>query len=172
MLTACSKELKTTNILGEDVSDTSISTASSEAESTDVETSSVDEVLDAVDAAKEGTDIVEISEKMFMTQISDIFYNIDDYNGKIIKVQGMYTATEYEDGSVLNFVYRNGPGCCGNDGWGGFLLNYDGEYPNENDWIEVMGTLEIVEDEEYTDIYLNVTSLEVMDERGQEVVSQ
>lgn len=117
-------------------------------------------------------EIVEIKEKMFLTQINDIYYNFDDYNGKIIKVEGMYSTFDFDESEKGHMVYRNGPGCCGNDGWGGFLLNYDGEYPEDNDWIEVIGTPEIIEKGDFRDLYLNVTSLTVLEERGAEFVYQ
>ncbi len=118
--------------------------------------------------------IVEIREKMFIAQIEDIYYNIEDFKDKYIKVEGMYSVIEPEEGDMekVHFVYRNAPGCCGNDGWAGFVLNYDGEYPNANDWIQVIGTPEIVKNGTYEDLYLNVISIEVMDERGAEFVNQ
>lgn len=69
-------------------------------------------------------------------------------------------------------VYRRGPGCCGNDGWGGFLLFYDGELPKENDWIEVVGTPEIVKKDQFVELFLNVTSIQVLNQRGSEFVEQ
>ncbi len=118
-------------------------------------------------------EVFEIKEKMFITQINDIFYNIDDYKDKIIVVEGMYSKWNLWNGNKkVPVVYRNGPGCCGNDGWGGFWLNYDGELPKENDWIRVTGTPEIVTDDYCLYLYLNVTSLEVKTERGAEFVPQ
>ena len=52
------------------------------------------------------------------------------------------------------------------------LFNYDGEHPLYNDWIEVVGTLEIGEVNGLEDIIINVESLTVNDERGLETVSQ
>lgn len=125
---------------------------------------------DSVDMNKEE---IYIREKMFITQINDIFYNIEDYEGKTIAVEGMFRIFPGVDGGPdIPVVFRNGPGCCGNDGWAGFLLHYDGEYPAIDDWILVKGTPEIVHTELYIQLYLNVTSLEVKDERGAEFVDQ
>ncbi len=117
-------------------------------------------------------EIIEIKEKMFLTQINDIYYNLDDYKGKTIKVEGIYSTFDFDESKKGHMVYRNGPGCCGNDGWGGFLLNYNGEYPEDNAWIEVIGTPEIIEEDDFQDFYLNVTSLTVLEERGAEFVYQ
>lgn len=135
-----------------------------------------EEVASTSQAESTGTadgEIFEIREKMFITQINDIYLNIDDYKDKTIKVEGMYgVLVSYDSDDEYGVVYRNGPGCCGNDGWGGFFLNYDGELPEENDWIEVIGTPELVQDGAYTDLYLNVTSLQIKEERGAEFVEQ
>ncbi len=118
-------------------------------------------------------EILEIKEKMFITQINDIFYNVDNYKDKIIVVEGMYSKWNLWNGDKkVPVVYRRGPGCCGNDGWGGFWLNYDGELPKENDWIRVTGTPELVTEEYCLYLYLNVTSLEIKSKRGAEFVKQ
>lgn len=118
-------------------------------------------------------DVLEIGEKMFLTQINDMYYNFDNYKDKTIIVEGMYALFySWDSSETAPVVYRRGPGCCGNDGWGGFLLKYGGEYPNENDWIRVTGTPELVEEGYYLNLYLNVTSLEVKTERGTEFVTQ
>lgn len=129
---------------------------------------------DTPDKIIDNKNIMEIREKMFIAQIEDIYYNIEDFKDKHIKVEGMYSVVEPEEGDIekVHFVYRNAPGCCGNDGWAGFMLNYDGEYPNKNDWIQVVGTPEIVKNGVYEDLYLNVISIEVMEERGAEFVNQ
>lgn len=120
-----------------------------------------------------GSDILEIGERMFITQINDIFYNFDEYKDKTIIVEGMFTMFYSYDGTKkAPGVYRNGPGCCQNDGWAGFLLKYDGELPEGNEWIKVKGTPEIVKEGNYLCLYLNVISLEVRDERGAEFVCQ
>ena len=129
-------------------------------------------VTDTTGESAEG-DVLEIGEKMFLTQISDMYCNFDHYKDKTIIVEGMYAQFYSWDGSeTAPVVYRNGPGCCGNDGWGGFLLKYDGEFPNENDWIRVTGHPELVTEGYYTNLYLNVASLEVKAERGTEFVTQ
>lgn len=127
---------------------------------------------ESTDSSADG-EIFEIREKMFLTQINDIYLNIDDYKDKTIKVEGLYgILVSYDSDVEYGVVYRNGPGCCGNDGWGGFFLNYDGELPEEDEWIVVIGTPELVQDGAYTDLYLNVISLQVKEERGAEFVEQ
>lgn len=37
----------------------------------------------------QGKEVLEIKEKLFITQINDIFYNFDDYKDKIIVIEGI-----------------------------------------------------------------------------------
>jgi len=117
-------------------------------------------------------DMIEITEKMFVTYINEVYTNTDDYIGKTIKIEGMYTAEEYET-NIYHYVYRSGPGCCGSDGsMCGFEFTYDGEMPEDNDWIEVVGTLRTYEENGNTYLSLEAQSVTVMDTRGAEIVSQ
>lgn len=120
--------------------------------------------------------VVEIKEKMFLTQITDIFANFDDYKDKKVKVEGMFTYfKDSNDQPTLPVVYRKGPGCCGNDGWGGFFLDMpkDMKVPNDNDWIIVTGSPEReYDDQGVVTLHLKVDKLEVSDKRGAEFVKQ
>ncbi|HBG65361.1 MAG TPA: hypothetical protein DDW78_02690 [Treponema sp.] len=119
-------------------------------------------------------DTLEIGDKLFLTQINDMYFNFDSYKEKTIIVEGMFTEMVSWDGEQrYPAVYRRGPGCCGNDGWGGFLLRYDGTYPKYDEWIRVTGTPMIEHTQDgYDNIYLVVSSLEVKQERGLEFVVQ
>lgn len=117
---------------------------------------------------------LEIREKVFLSQINDIYSNFEDYANKKIIIEGMFSTFEnIGSNQKIPVVYRRGPGCCGNDGWGGFLLRYQGSLPKENDWIRVVGNplLEKTEDG-YYNLYLQVESLEVKKDRGAEFVKQ
>lgn len=132
-----------------------------------------DELFQTMNENKNKDQIV-INEKVFITQINDIFYNFEDYEDKIIVVEGMYSVFESSISDATSpVVYRNGPGCCNNDGWAGFLLKYDGELPEENEWIRVTGTPLLENTEEgYSNLYLNVEKLEILNTRGVELVLQ
>ncbi|MCR5763012.1 MAG: hypothetical protein K6G00_06485 [Treponema sp.] len=116
-------------------------------------------------------DILEIKERLFLTQINDIYFNYDRYKDKTIVVEGMFTyLVSYLDNSQFPAVYRRGPGCCGNDGWGGFMLDYEGPFPEPEAWIKVVGKPIMKEYKGYQDLYLKVLSFEVKTERGLEFV--
>jgi len=116
-------------------------------------------------------DVIEIKEKMFITQINDIELNARSYEGKTIKVEGMYFGyfDSYSDRDY-NYVQRRSPGCCGNDGVVGFEIFYDGDMPAENDWIEVLGKIEIRMVGNNERVVLRADQVTIKDERGKEFV--
>ncbi len=118
------------------------------------------------------SDVIELTENMYVTYINEIYTNFDDYIGRTIKLQGMFTSEYYEPSdTTYYYVYRVGPGCCGNDGsMCGFEFTWDGQMPQDNDWIEVIGTLDKYDLEGQTYLTLNAKSVQVMTERGTENV--
>lgn len=83
-----------------------------------------------------------ITEKMYVPTINDIYANPFEYLGNTIDIKGMFITQKYND-EILLFVYRIGPGCCGNDGsLCGFEVQFDGSsLPKQGQWIEVKGIL-------------------------------
>jgi Predicted membrane protein len=120
-------------------------------------------------------DLVEIKEKMFVAQTNDIYINAEDYLGKTIKYEGIFDIYESpETAEVYYSVIRYGPGCCGIDANAGFevIWNGEGEYPNDNEWVEAVGILEEFEENGYLYLRLALTSLTVLPTRGAAYVSQ
>jgi uncharacterized membrane protein YcgQ (UPF0703/DUF1980 family) len=126
-------------------------------------------------AAAADKPLLEIKEKLFIAQTNDIYLNPEEYMGRRIKLQGMFK-TDYYTGNdePYCFVLRYGPGCCGYDGTAGFEIKWrDGNgqaFPAEDDWVEAVGVLDSYDEDGYPYIYLALTSLTVMDERGAETV--
>jgi len=118
-------------------------------------------------------DVIEIKDKMFIAQTTDIYYNADDYLGKTLKYEGIFTSFTWEENGVTYYsVIRYGPGCCGNDGNAGFEVIWDREYPAENDWVEAVGVLEAYDEDGCQYLRIALTSLTVLDVRGEEYVMQ
>jgi putative membrane protein len=120
--------------------------------------------------------IIEIKEKMFISQVNDVYLNPEDYLGKTIKLEGLFKMEQGYDKAYC-FVLRYGPGCCGNDGNVGFEVAWDNEkkksYPGEDAWVEATGELKTYEEDGYTEfLYLDLISLNVLNKRGQETVIQ
>jgi hypothetical protein len=121
--------------------------------------------------------MVEIKENLFLTQLNDIFLNQADYLGKTIKYEGIFTSyTWAEKNMTCYFVYRKSPGCCGADGQAGFEVVWpddaDKTYPKENDWCEVVGTLEQYDEDGQQYLRIALSSLTVKEKRGAEFVNQ
>ena len=164
--------------LSSDNKDTSItsipennSTASPEIEETEDDIL-VLEPLEPIESLPKG-DVIEIKEKLFIAQTNDIYFNTEDYLGKTIKYEGIFSV--FEDpvsGNTYYSVIRYGPGCCGVDANAGFEVVWENEYPKDNDWVEVIGVLEEYEENGQTYIHLVLSSLKVLAERGKETVSQ
>jgi uncharacterized membrane protein YcgQ (UPF0703/DUF1980 family) len=122
-------------------------------------------------------DILEITEKMFIAQVNDVYLNSEDYLGKTIKLEGIFKCEQfYGDDESYCFVIRYGPGCCGTDGNAGFEVKWDKErlqpYPAVESWVEATGTLKMEEEDDYQYLYLDLSSLAVLSKRGAEVVLQ
>lgn len=127
---------------------------------------------DAAAQALPDLPMVDITEKMFIAQCNDVYLNPDEYQGKAIRLEGMYQNFEDStDGTQYHYVMRNSPGCCGADGTIGFEFLFDGEMPQFNDWIEVVGTVEKVTLGESEYIVLRALKVTVLNERGAEFVS-
>jgi uncharacterized membrane protein YcgQ (UPF0703/DUF1980 family) len=118
-------------------------------------------------------DVIEIKEKLFVAQTNDIYINPDDYMGKTIKYEGIFDSVYYEaTDRMYCFVIRYGPGCCGFDDYAGFEVSWSGDIPENNDWVEVVGVLGEYEEDGYSYLILQLSSLTVLDERGAEYVFQ
>lgn len=125
--------------------------------------------------ADSGDEIIDITEKMYVTYINEIYINTEDYLGKTVCIEGMFTSEYYEPtDTTYYYVYRVGPGCCGNDGsMCGFEFSWDSaDTLTDNDWIEVVGILDSYEEDGYTFLTLRAQSVTVKDERGEETVYQ
>lgn len=115
--------------------------------------------------------VFKIKEKMFIAQCNDIYLNPDDYLGQTIQIEGfcdIYTDPDTDE--TYYGVIRNGPGCCGNDGAAGFRFTYDGEYPKNNDWLEVTGKLENVDMGSYSTLLIRADTVNIKATRGADFV--
>lgn len=129
------------------------------------------QVENSKNVEEDDSKLFEIREKMFITQINDIYFNFEEYMDYTIVLEGMFSNWQYDpDSPSYPIVYRRGPGCCGDDGWGGFFLRYGGDLPKENDWIRVTGKLDPIDEPPF--LYLVVSKIEYPKERGEEFVLQ
>jgi uncharacterized membrane protein YcgQ (UPF0703/DUF1980 family) len=133
-------------------------------------------------------DIV-LKESTYVTYINDVYTNADKYIGKIIQLDGMFTYEDYasQGGKKYYYVYRQGPGCCGNDGsmcGFEFTAANAADYPkytpkatdkfNDHPWIKVTGKLKQYYEGDKGPYYtLSDSKVEIMPNsaRGSAVVS-
>lgn len=117
---------------------------------------------------KSGEEIVEITEKMYLTYINEIYINAKSYLGKTIELEGMFSSEQYA-GKTYYYIYRVGPGCCGNDGaMCGFEFVTEETLPKDKDWIKVKGILEEYEEAGQMYLRLKDCTVTVMEQRGKE----
>lgn len=119
--------------------------------------------------------LIEIKEKMFISQIDDININLEEYVDSTIKLEGyIYNYKDETDDKEYHYVLRNTPGCCGTDGQTGFEIRGNIDFPEDDEWVEVTGVLKAVDEGYYYGkipvIY--VTNLEIKQERGADFVTQ
>ena len=136
-----------------------------------------------VKTAPQTPNVIDVKENMFITQLNDIGLNYKSYLGQTVKIQGMFKETNW-DGRHYCFVYRRTPGCCGDDGEAGFELswdpNYQGNdmsagsrvYPEKDEWVEVQGVLKSYVKSGYPFLYLALSEINVLDDRGAEFVTR
>ena len=112
-------------------------------------------------------DVIVITERFFVNEMTEIFLNHQQYLGRTIQYEGMFRTSSWA-GEYFSFVYRNVPGCCSPTEILGFELVMDGfESFEDNAWVEVTGVLE--HDGQF--ILLRVVDILELDERGAETVS-
>jgi len=116
-------------------------------------------------------DIIEITDKLFVEQINDIYLNVKSYEGKTVKLEGLiYTSSNETE--IYTFVVRNTPGCCGDDGLAGLEIIYSDNIPVDNEWVEVIGKIELEEYMGTTLPILRLSSMEVKEEKGVTFVTE
>ena len=116
---------------------------------------------------------IEIGERMFVGQVNNIYLNAERYMGRTIKLEGVFNREQWE-GQTHYFVIRTGPGCCGDDGKVGFEVRWTEDqrpYPAHDSWVEAVGTLQAYRSGSASLLYLDLSSLSVLNRRGREFVN-
>lgn len=119
-------------------------------------------------------DTLNITEKTFIAQVTDIYENPKNYTGKTITIEGLFEADEHGNYSHY-YVYRNAPVYDPDHGHDhiqkiGFEFIYNGSLPKENDWIEVVGVLRTYNENGRTLLTLDANSVTVSSKRGAETI--
>ncbi|MDR2542443.1 MAG: hypothetical protein LBC80_03215 [Treponema sp.] len=123
----------------------------------------------------EENSIIEIRERMFLTQIQDIYMNINSYLGKTLRLEGIFLNSQM-NGEQFYSVYRNSiDNCCGG-GKIGFDVRWpeghEKPFPETDSWVDVTGVLSFYQQGSSRFLYLELSSLRVMNTRGLEFVNR
>ncbi len=114
---------------------------------------------------------IQIQDTSFIAQANDIYKNPDNYKDKLIIVQGLYK-TVTTDNVVRHYITRTAQGSDGKAIAVGFEFKYNGTMPTVDDWIKISGNIESVKGANNTNsVILNTSKLEVMPEKGSEIVT-
>ena len=117
----------------------------------------------------ENSNIIQITDSYFMSKVNDVYINYKEYIGKEIEYEGfVYFPEDHNYSMVVGRNYY----CCGNDSFVvGFECNTDKQF-KEDAWVKVKGTVQI-NDDNSSDIYpyLKITSIEEMQQRGNDTVN-
>ena len=159
---------KDTNVSSTDIAITNNSTEYKKKELSDG-------TLYSIDGKEYKADII-IGDNYFDTTINDMYFNPDSYYNKNIQVEGMYLQN-----LPYTFVGRySTSNLCAYCPVGYSYVEYqlkgtiDREFTEEEDWIKIIGRLKKGNDASsyYQDYYyLEVLSLEVMNEKGKTTVN-
>ena len=121
-------------------------------------------LISFVGCAGADDEVIVITERFFVTQMTDIVINHRDYEGRTIQMEGLFREIQ---GHTRNFyvVMRYALCCEMKPFW--FEVSLSGFEPLENDaWVEVTGTLDM-----QTGLpVLQVTSLIELEERGEAII--
>jgi len=119
--------------------------------------------------------VVEITERFFVNQTTEVLRNPERYLGRTIRLEGIFITVQLPGvDDDFHFVHRLTDGCCGPIEPIGFEVRLDGIAPLPDDtWVEVIGVLEQYENIwQHDALRLEVASLTEMSERGAEFVAQ
>lgn len=90
----------------------------------------------------EGKKINDIGDNYFIEATNDVIVNLPEYIGKAISIQGFVSQDEAKNGDISYSVYRQTPGCCGNDGTAGLDIVCIDDYPQIGTWVKATGIVE------------------------------
>lgn len=130
-----------------------------------------DELREQEAVNRENKEVINIEEKIYLSQMTDVYMNTGDYIGRTISMEGYMIPYDVGD-DIIGAVVRSSPGCCGDDGITGLSFIWDGDVPADNDWISVSGVLSMRVEGQEIYLVIEADNVEVKEERGLEFVSQ
>ena len=120
------------------------------------------------------SDLIEITERMFIGQVNEIYANPGDYLGKTVKLEGIFKMYDAGDAIYYHVVRYGLDPCCGDANIGfEVVLSGDEDPPEPDSWVLATGILKTEQvNDFFSFLYLDLSSLTVLNERGAEFVRQ
>jgi len=87
------------------------------------------------------TNDIVIKDESFITQLDDIFINLDEYLGKTLKIQGIVKIIDNSTFSIIR-LYDMTHDDHTHEVFVGIDANYSGNLPAEDTWIEASGVID------------------------------
>lgn len=87
------------------------------------------------------TNDILIKDESFITQLDDIFINLDEYLGKTLKIQGIVKIIDKSSFSIIR-LYDMPHDDHTHEVFVGIDANYSGNIPPEDTWIEASGVID------------------------------
>jgi uncharacterized membrane protein YcgQ (UPF0703/DUF1980 family) len=127
--------------------------------------------LEADKQQYDGKPDIVVGDNLYSTQINDWYTNFEQYEGKVVEIEGYYI----DDYAPYTFVGRYGPSCpyC-NGGYVSFefyTLDDLSQLRSGTDWIKVIGILRQGEDQNGSFYYIEALSWDKMDKVGKDTVT-
>lgn len=113
-----------------------------------------------------------IQDDTFVTQMEDIFINLDDYIGKTVIFEGFVTPIDEEKTQYgITRFYEQDHEDHSHTLLVGLVCSYDGTWPAQDTWVEVTVTIEKIESEDGLTPIGMIQELIVKEERGLDTVT-
>lgn len=112
-------------------------------------------------------DNIIIKDESFVTQLDEIFGDIDSYVGKTITVEGKVQHDEDGEGFLILRLYEVAHEDHSHQYDVGISAKYSGELPKEDSWVRVTGKIEKAYIVDRDEPVVNVETIEVLDTEGQ-----
>lgn len=93
-------------------------------------------------------DLTVLSSTMVYSEVFNMLYNPQDYEGKTVKMEGTFAVFENPNGNYYTCIIRDATACCAQGiefVWSG-THSYPQDYPMIDQMIEVTGTFHSYED--------------------------
>ena len=120
------------------------------------------------------TDVIEIGERLFIGQVNDIYLNANDYLGKTIKLEGVFKKYVTLNKTYYHVIRYGADECCDNTPFGfEVVFSRNQSFPEPESWVEAIGVLKLEKvNDFYSHLFLDLSSLTTLNERGAEFVRQ